>query len=85
MNQICENMTLPLVTFKTRVRVENDEENPFLWKDLTTNDMHCNHVHGPWPVAMAHGHVAAAVPQQPWRLPPQPWLMDTVMTMRCSK
>ncbi len=38
MNQICENMTLPLVTFKTRVRVENDEENPFVWKDLTTND-----------------------------------------------
>ena len=38
MNQICENMTLPDVTFKTRVRVENDEENPFVWKDLTTAD-----------------------------------------------
>jgi len=31
-------MTLPDVTFKTRVRVEYDEENPFVWKDLTTAD-----------------------------------------------
>ena len=38
MSQICENMTLPDVTFKTRVRVENDEENPFVWKDMTTAD-----------------------------------------------
>ena len=38
MSQICENMKLPLVTFKTRVRVENDNENPFVWKDLTTDD-----------------------------------------------
>ena len=38
MSQICKNMKLPLVTFKTRVRVENDDENPFEWKDLTTDD-----------------------------------------------
>ena len=38
MSKICENMKLPEVTFKTRVRVENDEENPFVWKDLTTAD-----------------------------------------------
>ncbi len=38
MSQICENMTLPEVTFKTRVRVENNDENPFEWKDMTTAD-----------------------------------------------
>ena len=38
MSQICENITLPDVTFKTRVRVENNEENPFEWKDMTTAD-----------------------------------------------
>ena len=38
MNKICENMVLPLVTFKTRTRVESDSENPFEWKDLTTDD-----------------------------------------------
>lgn len=38
MSQICENMKLPLVTFKTRTRVESDDENPFVWKDVTTND-----------------------------------------------
>ena len=38
MSQICENMELPLVTFKTRTRVESDDENPFVWKDLTTDD-----------------------------------------------
>jgi peroxiredoxin len=38
MNKICENMVLPLVTFKTRTRVESDYENPFEWKDLTTDD-----------------------------------------------
>ena len=38
MSQICENMKLPEVTFKTRVRVENKDENPFEWKDMTTSD-----------------------------------------------
>lgn len=38
MNQICENMKLPNVTFKTRVRIESSDENPFEWKDMTTND-----------------------------------------------
>ena len=38
MSQICENMKLPLVTFKTRTRVESDDENPFVWKDVTTDD-----------------------------------------------
>ena len=38
MSQICENMKLPDVTFKTRVRVENNSENPFEWKDMTTDD-----------------------------------------------
>jgi len=38
MNQICENMKLPDVTFKVRVRVDSDKENPFVWKDMTTND-----------------------------------------------
>jgi len=38
MSQICENMILPDVTFKTRVRVDNDSENPFDWKDLKTDD-----------------------------------------------
>jgi len=31
--------TLPMVTFKTRVRIGSDvEENPFDWKDMTTED-----------------------------------------------
>ena len=38
MSQICENMKLPLVTFKTRTRVESNDENPFVWKDVTTDD-----------------------------------------------
>ncbi len=38
MSKICENMKLPLVTFKTRTRVEADGENPFEWKDMTTDD-----------------------------------------------
>ena len=29
---------LPNVTFKTRVRTNDDSENPFTWKDMTTND-----------------------------------------------
>ena len=35
---ITEGMTLPDVVFKTRTRINNDEENPFEWKDLTTDD-----------------------------------------------
>lgn len=33
-----EGMKLPNVTFKTRVRIESSDENPFEWKDMTTND-----------------------------------------------
>ena len=35
---IKEGMTVPNVLFKTRVRVEDDDENPFEWKDMTSND-----------------------------------------------
>tara|TARA_B100001248_G_C27397952_1_gene467162 strand:+ start:5842 stop:6444 length:603 start_codon:yes stop_codon:yes gene_type:complete len=35
---ISENFKLPSVVFKTRTRVESSEENPFEWKDLTTDD-----------------------------------------------
>jgi peroxiredoxin len=38
MSKIHEGMILPNVVFKTRVRIESDEENPFTWKDLTTAD-----------------------------------------------
>jgi len=30
--------TVPSVTFKTRVRIESDDENPFDWKDVTSED-----------------------------------------------
>ena len=30
---------LPSVIFKTRTRIESDAENPFDWKDLTTEDL----------------------------------------------
>jgi hypothetical protein len=30
--------TVPSVTFKTRVRIESDDENPFDWKDMTSED-----------------------------------------------
>jgi peroxiredoxin len=33
-----EGMKLPEVLFKTRVRVESDNKNPFEWKDLYTSD-----------------------------------------------
>ena len=33
-----EGMKLPNVTFKTRVRVESSDDNPFEWKDMTTDD-----------------------------------------------
>lgn len=35
---IPEGDLVPDVTFKTRVRVEGDDENPFDWKDVTTED-----------------------------------------------
>jgi peroxiredoxin len=35
---ISENFKLPSVVFKTRTRIESSEENPFVWKDLTTDD-----------------------------------------------
>ena len=35
---ISENDILPNITFKTRVRVDNQTENPFVWKDITIND-----------------------------------------------
>ncbi len=38
MQGIHDGMTLPDVVFKTRVRIESEEENPFTWKDLTTAD-----------------------------------------------
>jgi len=38
MSKICYNFVLPEVTFKTRTRVDNDVENPFVWKDMTTSD-----------------------------------------------
>lgn len=33
-----EGGTVPSVTFKTRVRIESDDENPFDWKDVTSED-----------------------------------------------
>lgn len=40
---LCENFVLPNVTFKTRVRLENNNlENPFDWKDITINEYFSN-------------------------------------------
>jgi Redoxin len=36
---VSEGATVPSVTFKTRVRIESDDENPFDWKDVTTDDL----------------------------------------------
>mmetsp|Transcript_9367 Transcript_9367/g.12127 ORF Transcript_9367/g.12127 Transcript_9367/m.12127 type:complete len:233 (+) Transcript_9367:35-733(+) len=33
-----EGAEVPNVTFKTRVRIESDDENPFDWKDVTSED-----------------------------------------------
>ncbi len=33
-----EGLKLPNVIFKTRVRTNNSDENPFEWKDMTTDD-----------------------------------------------
>lgn len=35
---IAEGATVPSVTFKTRVRIESEDENPFDWKDVTSED-----------------------------------------------
>lgn len=35
---VSENMKLPNVVFKTRTRIESNDENPFDWKDMTTDD-----------------------------------------------
>jgi peroxiredoxin len=37
-NTTTEAKMLPNVTFKTRVRTNEDTENPFTWKDMTTSD-----------------------------------------------
>ena len=37
-----EGSTIPDVIFKTRVRNNLDEENPFEWKDITTSDLFAN-------------------------------------------
>jgi peroxiredoxin len=39
MTPIAEGSTIPSVTFKTRTRIEGDAENPFDWKDLTSEDL----------------------------------------------
>ena len=36
---ICENTQLPDIIFKTRTRTNNTGDNPFDWKDLTTDDL----------------------------------------------
>lgn len=36
---IKEAETVPSVTFKTRVRIASDDENPFDWKDVTSEDI----------------------------------------------
>lgn len=35
---IKEGDAVPSVTFKTRVRIESDDQNPFDWKDVTSED-----------------------------------------------
>ena len=36
---ITENTQLPNVVFKTRTRINDGGDNPFDWKDLTTDDL----------------------------------------------
>eukprot|EP00560_Eucampia_antarctica_P006453 CAMPEP_0197823504 /NCGR_PEP_ID=MMETSP1437-20131217/852_1 /TAXON_ID=49252 ORGANISM="Eucampia antarctica, Strain CCMP1452" /NCGR_SAMPLE_ID=MMETSP1437 /ASSEMBLY_ACC=CAM_ASM_001096 /LENGTH=205 /DNA_ID=CAMNT_0043422719 /DNA_START=159 /DNA_END=776 /DNA_ORIENTATION=+ len=36
---IKEGKTAPSVTFRTRTRIESDDENPFDWKDITSEDL----------------------------------------------
>lgn len=35
---IKEGATVPDVTFRTRARIESEDENPFDWKDVTSED-----------------------------------------------
>ena len=35
---ISDNFKLPNVVFKTRTIISSNEDNPFDWKDLTTDD-----------------------------------------------
>jgi len=39
MTPISEGSTIPSVVFKTRTRTEDEGDNPFDWKDLTTEDL----------------------------------------------
>merc|ERR1719232_208986 len=39
MTPIKEGEAVPSVTFKTRVRIDSDVENPFDWKDVTSEDI----------------------------------------------
>lgn len=34
-----EGASVPSVTFRTRTRIESDDENPFDWKDVTSEDL----------------------------------------------
>lgn len=36
---ISEGTAIPNITFKTRTRIESSDENPFDWKDLTSDDL----------------------------------------------
>jgi len=36
---ISEGSPVPDITWKTRTRIESSDENPFDWKDLSTNDL----------------------------------------------
>jgi len=36
---IKEGDSIPSVTFRTRSRIESDDENPFDWKDVTSEDL----------------------------------------------
>lgn len=36
---ISEGTAIPSVTFKTRTRIKSSDENPFDWKDLTSDDL----------------------------------------------
>ena len=38
-NHIAEGAAVPSVTFKCRTRIESDAENPFAWKDVTSEDI----------------------------------------------
>ena len=44
MSFIHEGMKLPNVVFKTRVRTNESLDNPFDWKDMTTDDYFKNKI-----------------------------------------